>query len=116
MTTIQRENFFPTSELESREDVIDEKQGKVVRRRWYQSGKLFSETEFLLEKPHGRTRQWTETGTLILDANNKHGVKDRQYQSWWDNGTPKERGVFVDGTRQPGYCWFDPSGSLWKQL
>lgn len=110
------ENFFPTGELESREEVIDEAQGRTVRRRWFQNGQLFAETEFVGDTPHGRARQWTEAGTLILDATNKNGLKDGLYQSWWDDGRPKERGLFIAGERQKGYCWYHPDGSLWKQL
>lgn len=78
MASIGRETFFPSGEIESHEEIIDAQQGKVVRRRWYRNGRLFSEAEFL-------------------------------------RGLP-ELGVFVDGERQAGYCWFDHSGSLWKQL
>jgi antitoxin component YwqK of YwqJK toxin-antitoxin module len=110
------ENYFPTGEVESRHEVTDPSRGRSLRRRWYRNGQLFSETEFLHRKPHGRIREWTETGTLILDAVNKNGILDGYYQSWWDDGTLKEQGTFINGKRQTGYRWFATDGSLWKEL
>ena len=108
-------NKFPNGMPESEYTEVD---GKVEgrRRRWYQTGQLFSETEFVNGVKNGRIQEWSEAGVLLLYACLKNGEFDGQYEGWWDDGKPKEQGEFKDGVRQPGYCWFHADGSLWRKL
>jgi antitoxin component YwqK of YwqJK toxin-antitoxin module len=64
---------------------------------------------------HGLIREWTEEGQLTLQATYKDGKLDGHYQSWWDDGIPKEDGFYVHGRRQKGYHWFRSNGELWRE-
>ena len=37
------------------------------------------------------------------------------YQTWWDNGRPKEAGTFLAGKRIGIYRWFNESGDLHQE-
>lgn len=44
----------------------------------------------------GQTRQWSDTGQLVLDAHYAHGVRSGGYRTWYPSGRPRVEGRFAD--------------------
>jgi len=87
----------------------------VVKEILNEEGKKVGETEYLNGKPHGLCRLWSPDGVLILSARMSNGEYHGKYQSWWNNGIPKEEGEFIEGKRAGVYRWYKEDGSLWQE-
>ena len=75
-------------------------------------GNRIGEAEYVDGKPHGKSRLWSPSGVLIHESHLRAGEYDGPFRTWWNNGQPKEVGVFSKGKRVGVYQWFSESGQL----
>ena len=77
-----------------------------------EAGMKLAEVQMVDGKPHGKTRQWSESGVLTLEAEMEDGKYHGSYKSWWPNGNLKEVGNYSKGKRVGSYLWYKQTGEL----
>lgn len=85
------------------------------RRFYLESGRLFAEWSFAMEKGTALSVELREDGSLMLEATLKDGEFHGYYRSYWKNGLVKEEGVYENGKALKGYRWYQDDGTLWKE-
>lgn len=90
---------------------ISDSSNKKVEKIFGEDGQLIAEAEYNSSgKLDGIERHWNLAGQKILEASYKNGLHDGPYQSWWDTGDVKERGMYKSGQRVGVYTWFSLDG------
>jgi len=86
-----------------------------VRELFYPTGELLSRMELIDDVPNGLLERWHISGLLTLRANLLNGEYHGQYDSWWDNGQPKESGEYKHDKKFGVYRWYKNTGELWSE-
>ena len=83
--------------------------------KYHPTCELLYSLELLDGVPHGIEQTWHVPGVLTIRAHFQAGLLNGSYESWWNNGSIKERGQYHLGKRVGTYYWFRQTGELRSQ-